>query len=65
LTDFTNTSVYGNLSRKCQNDKGEACKGISLKIETCAKKAILQLGTSLEPLTNQEVMPNLHIGVID
>lgn len=57
MIDFTNTSVYGNPSGKWQNDKGECCTGILVKIETCAKKAILPLRTSLVLLTNQYAMP--------
>lgn len=57
---FTNTSVYKNSSGKWQNDKRECCTVILAKIETCAKKAILLLRTSLELLTNQYAMPNPH-----
>lgn len=60
MIDFTNTLVYENPSGKWQNDKREGCTGILVKIETCAKKAILLLRTSLELLTNQYAMPNPH-----
>lgn len=60
MIDFTNTSVYGNPSGKWQNDKGECCTGILAKIETCAKKAIILLRTSLALLTNQYAMPKPH-----
>ena len=60
MVDFTNTSVYKNPSGKWQNDKRECCTVILVKIETCAKKAILPLRTSLELLTNQYAMPNPH-----
>lgn len=40
--------------------KRNSCTVVLVKIETCAKKAILPLRTSLELLTNQYAMPNPH-----
>lgn len=60
MIDFPNASVYGNPSGKWQEDKGECCTGILVKIETCAKKAIIPLRTSLALLTNQYAMPKPH-----